>query len=320
MHDVLPHITESDFPAIRRGELDTLQVNLGYRCNLSCLHCHVAASPRRKEEMDRETVDMVIRFLKRSGASTIDLTGGAPEMNAHFRYLVQTAREMGVRVIDRCNLTILEESGYEELAEFFAEQRVNVVASLPCYMEDNVDAQRGDGVFGSSIRMLQRLNELGYGKAGTELELDLIYNPEGATLPPAQETLEADYKQVLHERYGISFNALYALTNLPIGRFGSTLISKGKLQGYIDLLRGAHQPENLKNVMCRSQLSVDWQGRVYDCDFNQMLGVPLRYNGSVHPHLSELLDAALPGLPIQVYNHCYGCTAGQGSSCGGALT
>ncbi len=320
MHDVLPHIAKTDFPPIRRRELDTLQINLGYRCNLSCLHCHVAASPRRKEQMNRETVNLVLRFLKLSGAGAIDLTGGAPEMNANFRYLVASAREMGVRVIDRCNLTILEEPGYEDLAEFLADQQVDIVASLPCYLEENVDAQRGDGVFDSSIRMLQRLNSLGYGKADSGLELDLIYNPQGATLPPAQNELEADYKRILDERYGIRFNALYALANLPVGRFGSTLISKGKLQEYVSLLRDAHQPENLKSVMCLNQLSVDWQGHVYDCDFNQMLGVPLRYNGSSRPHLSELLDAKLLGLPIQVYNHCYGCTAGQGSSCGGALT
>ncbi|MFN9121711.1 MAG: arsenosugar biosynthesis radical SAM (seleno)protein ArsS [bacterium] len=323
MHPTLPRLEPVDFPALKRGVPDTLQVNLGYLCNQQCLHCHVAASPSRTELMTRETVDQVIAFLDACAISTLDLTGGAPEMNPHFRELVCAARERGLRVIDRCNLTILLEPGYEDLADFLAAQSVEITASLPCYLEDNVDQQRGRGVHARSIEALRRLNALGYGRRDSGRVLNLVYNPLGPSLPPAQGPLEAAYKDELAARYGIVFNRLYALTNMPIQRFGSTLISKGTFDGYLDLLRSAHRPENLEGVMCRTLISVDWQGYVYDCDFNQMLGLgmPLAQptRTSQRAHLSDLVGRDLVGLPIEVRNHCYGCTAGQGSSCGGSL-
>ncbi|MGH8427891.1 MAG: arsenosugar biosynthesis radical SAM (seleno)protein ArsS [Gammaproteobacteria bacterium] len=316
MHDVRLRLAETPFPALLRARSDTLQVNLGYLCNLACLHCHVAASPHRKEQMDRETAETVLEFLKRPEIETLDLTGGAPEMNTNFRWLVHEARAMGKRVMDRCNLTILEEPGYGDLGEFLARERVEIVASLPCYLEHNVDRQRGKGVYGGSIRMLQKLNAIGYGVQGSGLVLDLVYNPQDPVLPPAQGPLEADYRRYLDEHFGVSFNQLFVLANLPIGRFGSWLVSKGRFAEYMTTLRGAHRNENMERVMCRSLISVDWRGYVYDCDFNQMLDMPL---GGRRTHLSELLDADLAGRPIAVSGHCYGCTAGQGSSCGGAL-
>lgn len=319
MHATLPLLEHSDFPAIRRRAPDTLQVNLGYKCNQSCLHCHVNAGPTRTELMARDTIFEVVAFLKTAGIKTLDITGGAPELNPHFRLLVESARQLGVRVIDRCNLTILFEPGQEGLAEFLATQRVEITASLPCYLEDNVDRQRGKGVFETSIRALRRLNTLGYGQVDSSLVLNLVYNPQGPVLPPAQEALEQDYKQRLRKEHGIEFNRLYALTNMPIQRFGSTLVSKGQFDPYVQLLKNAYRPENLDTVMCRSLLSVDWQGFVYDCDFNQMLGLPLAWKGEPRSHLRELLGADLDGNPIVVRDHCYGCTAGQGSSCGGAL-
>jgi len=319
MHDSLPLLVETDFPALRRDRLDTLQVNVGYRCNQSCLHCHVNAGPTRTEEMPAEVAELIIRYLDVSGVSTLDITGGAPELNAHFRQLVSAGSERGLRVIDRCNLSVLEEPGQEDLGEFLAGHGVEVVASMPCYLEENVNAQRGNGVFEASIRGLRQLNALGYGKSGSDLSLDLVYNPQGPTLPPSQQTLEPDYKETLTERYGISFNQLYVIANMPVGRFGSTLISKGKMDGYLALLRDAHREDNLDTVMCRSLLSIDWQGFVYDCDFNQMLGLPMRVNGSPRTRLSDLMEVDIEGKAIAVRAHCYACTAGQGSSCGGAL-
>ena len=318
MHPTLPRLEKTSFPALRRGALETVQINLGYLCNQSCVHCHVNAGPTRTENMTRETVDQIIDYLKICGAKTIDLTGGAPEMNENFRYLVSKARQHGLKVMDRCNLTILSEPGYEGTAEFLAENQVAVVASLPCYIGDNVDAQRGKGVFGASIKGLQMLNSLGYGKDNSDLTLDLVYNPQGATLPPPQLELEADYHQHLDDEFGVHFNKLYTIANMPIKRFGSMLISKGTFNDYMDLLRSAHQAGNLASVMCRSLISVDWQGYVYDCDFNQMLDLPLS-NEHERTHISELMDVDLEGKKIVVKNHCYGCTAGQGSSCGGAL-
>lgn len=319
MHATLPLLQRTDFPPLRRKPLEILQVNLGYRCNQSCLHCHVNAGPNRKENMTRETVDQVIDFLNASRVHTLDITGGAPELNPHFRDLAKTARDLGIHVIDRCNLTILEQPGQEDLAEFLAEQRIDVVASLPCYLEENVNAQRGKGVFASSIRVLQRLNGLGYGQEGTELTLTLVYNPQGPHLPPPQIALEADYKKHLGERYGIKLNRLYTLTNMPIQRFGSMLISKGQFYEYMDLLKSAYREENLQTVMCRNLLSVGWDGYVYDCDFNQMLDLPLPWKGRPRTHIKDLLAVDLTHNPIRVAEHCYGCTAGQGSSCGGAL-
>ena len=319
MHEVLPLLQKTDFPPLARRGLATLQVNLGYVCNQTCQHCHVNAGPNRTESMDGETVDAVLEALRATGASTLDLTGGAPELNPHFRRLVRDARALGARVIDRCNLTVLSEPGQEDLAGFLAEQRVEITASLPCYLEDNVDTQRGRGVYAGSIRGLQTLNALGYGAGDGVRVLNLVYNPLGPSLPPPQAALEADYRRMLGERFGIRFDRLLTLANMPIQRFGSTLISKGGFGGYMALLKGAHRAENLDAVMCRDLVSVDWQGWVYDCDFNQMLGLPLRAPGRARTHVRELAAVALAGLPIVVRDHCYGCTAGQGSSCGGAL-
>jgi radical SAM/Cys-rich protein len=319
MHATLPLLLDTDFPPIARRKVETLQVNLGYVCNQACLHCHVNAGPTRTESMTRATVDQVLGYLEASGAATIDLTGGAPELNPYFRDLVRGARRLGATVIDRCNLTILFEPGQEGLAEFLAAERVRIVASLPCYTEELVDRQRGKGVYGKSVAAIRKLNTLGYGREGSGLAIDLVYNPQGPSLPPPQAALEADYKRVLGEHFGIVFNQLYTIANMPIQRFGSTLVTRGQFNDYMKLLRGAHRPENLDGVMCRSMVSIDWQGYLYDCDFNQMLGLPLRVAGRARTHLSQVLAADLAGSPIVVRDHCYGCTAGQGSSCGGAL-
>jgi len=319
MHATLPLLKESDFPAISRDSAETLQVNLGYLCNQTCQHCHVDAGPRRKEIMDKENIDAVLNYLRIKKVKTLDLTGGAPEMNPHFKYLVREARKLGVRVMDRCNLSILEEEGYEDMTAFLAENQVEVVASLPCYLSDNVDAQRGKGVFDASINALKKLNALGYGEEGSGLSLTLVYNPQGVSLPPSQEALEIAYKRELKLRYGVIFNQLFTITNMPIKRFGSWLVSKGEFEGYMQLLRDNYSEENLHAVMCKSLISVDWQGYVYDCDFNQMLALPLMLKGKSRPHLKDLMAHDLHGQPIVVMDHCYGCTAGQGSSCGGAL-
>ena len=317
MRATLPLLEVTDFPALQRTPLETLQVNLGYKCNQRCLHCHVNASPDRKEMMSRETLDLILPVLKARQIKTLDLTGGAPELHDDFRYLVTQARAAGVHVIDRCNLTILFEPNQEGLAEFLAEHQVEVVASLPCYSLENVDKQRGEGVFDKSIAGLQKLNALGYGQPGTGLLLNLVYNPQGPSLPPNQQALEADYKRELREHFGIEFNHLYALANMPIKRFGSTLISKGQFQDYMKLLKDNFHQDNLEQVMCHSLVSVDWQGYLYDCDFNQQLGLPL--SGGKRKHLRDLLADELNGKPICVADHCFGCTAGQGSSCGGAF-
>lgn len=320
MLSTLPHLIESDFPPVRRGRIKTLQVNLGYRCNQSCVHCHVAAGPQRTEMMDRDTLESVFDCLRGGAIETLDVTGGAPELHPDFRDLVTQARGLGCHVIDRCNLTILSEPGQEDLAPFLADQGVEVVASLPCYLADNVDAQRGKGVFAASIAGLRRLNTLGYGRPGSSLILCLVYNPQGAELPPAQCELEAAYRDQLAERYGIVFNRLYTLANMPIQRFGSMLLSKGKLGAYLALLKSAHRAENLATLMCRELVSIDWRGRVYDCDFNQMLGLPVTAAAEGGVHLRDLALDGLEGLPVRVADHCFGCTAGQGSSCSGALT
>ena len=319
MHPTLPLLAATDFPALKRTRVDTLQVNLGYKCNQSCLHCHVNAGPNRTEMMDGATAALVLEVLQARGVGTLDLTGGAPELSPHFRTLVQGARALGVKVIDRCNLTILSEPGHEDLAAFLAAQGVEVVASMPCYSVTNVDRQRGEGVFDRSIAGLRALNALGYGRPGSGLVLNLVYNPQGAVLPPPQGPLEADYKRELATHFGIVFNQLFALTNMPIQRFGSTLVSKGTFGSYLQLLKGAYQPQNLATVMCRSLVSVDYQGELYDCDFNQMLGLSARLGPSARPHLRDLLHTDAAGTSIRVADHCYGCTAGQGSSCGGAL-
>jgi radical SAM/Cys-rich protein len=317
MRDMLPLLDRIPFPPLSRGALETLQVNVGYRCNQTCFHCHVNAGPNRTEEMDGATADLVLAFAARQRIRTLDITGGAPELNPHFRRLVLDARALGIRVMDRCNLTILEQPGQEGLAAFLAANGVEVVASMPCYLEDNVERQRGKGVFDASIRGLKVLNALGYGR-DPALPLNLVYNPQGPSLPPPQAALEADYKRILGERHGIVFNQLYVLANMPIQRFGSTLVTKGEFDGYLDLLQHAHLDANLDGVMCRSLVSVDWQGYVHDCDFNQILGLPLGGDAE-RVHLSDLMTQNLAGRPIRVAGHCYGCTAGQGSSCGGAL-
>mgnify|MGYP000585232754 CR=1 FL=1 len=319
MHATLPLIQQFGFPPLKRGRLETLQVNLGYKCNQSCLHCHVNAGPTRTEAMSRETIADVLAFIAVAGIRTLDITGGAPELNPHFRELVTRARELGARVIDRCNLTILLEPGHEDLAQFLAGQRVEITASLPCYTEELVDRQRGKGVYERSIEALRKLNALGYGQPGSGLAINLVYNPQGPSLPPGQVGLEADYKRELGTRHGVTFNQLYTLANMPIQRFGSTLVSKGQFNEYMTLLKGAHRDENLAGVMCRTLVSVDWQGAVFDCDFNQMLGLPLEVGDKPRVQLSDLIGRNLEGNPIAVRDHCYGCTAGQGSSCAGAL-
>ena len=319
MHATLHRLEATTFPAISRTRTGTLQVNLGYKCNQSCVHCHVNAGPTRTEMMNAGTVDQVLAYLEAQEIGILDMTGGAPELNVEFRRLVIGARALGVKVIDRCNLTILSEPGHEDLAAFLAAHQVEVVASLPCYTEELVDRQRGKGVYERSIAGIRALNALGYAMPGTGLLLNLVYNPQGPSLPPAQVALEADYKRILGETFGIRFNQLFTLANMPIQRFGSMLISKGKFNDYMELLRSAHSEQNLDSVMCRSMVSVDHQGYLYDCDFNQMLGLPLEVEGRRRTHLRDVLDTDLEGNPIVVREHCYGCTAGQGSSCGGAL-
>jgi radical SAM/Cys-rich protein len=320
MHATLPLLLPSDFPAIRRGRLETLQVNLGYFCNQSCLHCHVNAGPTRKEMMSAATVDEVIRYLADSDIRTLDLTGGAPELNPGFRRLVSAAHARGIRVIDRCNLTVLREPGQEDTAGFLVDNKVEIVASLPCYLKENVDSQRGEGVYEESLAALRLLNRLGYGKEDSGLILNLVYNPQGPVLPPPQPDLERDYRSYLNDHHHIVFNHLLTLTNVPINRFGSTLVSRGEFAAYMDLLRAAHREENLAGLMCRTLLSIDWEGYAYDCDFNQMLGLDAPIDGAAKTHISRLGGRDLSGNRIRVADHCYACTAGQGSSCGGALS
>ncbi|MCF6337959.1 MAG: arsenosugar biosynthesis radical SAM protein ArsS [Gammaproteobacteria bacterium] len=320
MLETLPLLEKTIFPALQRETVSTLQVNLGYLCNQQCLHCHVNAGPKRTEIMNADNIQNVIDYLDASNVKLLDLTGGAPELNPHFRKLVKAARARNVAVIDRCNLTILDEPGQEDLAEFLAEHGVQVTASLPCYQKENVDGQRGKGVFEKSITGLKKLNQLGYGQADNNLELNLVYNPTGPFLPPPQGALEADYKQKLFKEHGIVFTQLLTLANMPIQRFGSSLISTGKFHDYMALLQTAHKDENLQTVMCRSLISVDWQGYLYDCDFNQMLDLPMQLAAIKRPHLRDALNQDVSGASIVVRGHCYGCTAGQGSSCGGALS
>jgi radical SAM/Cys-rich protein len=313
------------FPKLRRGALTTLQVNLGYRCNQSCSHCHVGAGPHRRESMDAGTLALIPAVLEARRLSCLDITGGAPELHPGFRDLVRRVRGQGVEVIDRCNLTILSEPGQEDLAEFLAGEGVQVVASLPCYLEDNVDRQRGDGVFERSIAGLRRLNALGYGHENSPLQLHLVFNPQGPQLPPEQQQLEHDYKKVLAERHGVMFHRLFALANMPIQRFAASLRASGEHDRYMELLRGAHRSTNLDAVMCRNLISVDWRGEIHDCDFNQMLDLGLHPEalsgrGGRRARLEDLLQTDPLGDPIQVGDHCWGCTAGHGSSCGGALS
>lgn len=320
MLDTWPLLKDSEFPAINRQPLEILQVNLGYLCNQTCQHCHVNAGPNRKELMTGDTIDDILRILSLPHVHTLDLTGGAPEMNPLFRELVMAASSMGKQVVDRCNLTILTEPGYEDLIDFLTQHRVGIVASLPCYLEENVDGQRGKGVYNKSIEGLRLLNEAGYAKPGSGLELNLVYNPTGPYLPPGQQQLETDYKNYLNEHYNLLFNNLFTITNMPIARFGSSLMSQGKFEEYMNLLKDSMNLTNLNGVMCKNQLSIDWQGYVYDCDFNQMLKLNLKHPQTDEPlHIRDLLSMDMQQLDIIVADHCFGCTAGQGSSCGGAL-
>ena len=306
--------------ALRRATLETVQVNLGYRCNLSCVHCHVSAGPHRKEMMSAATVELLVAVLRRRRPRRVDLTGGAPELHPAFRRLVSAARRLGVEVIDRCNLTVLDEPGQEDTAEFLAAQRVAIIASLPCYDEGNVAAQRGKRVYERSIAALRRLNALGYGREDG-LALHLVHNPLGPSLPPPQAELEARYRRELGARFGIAFNSLYTIANMPIGRFARVLRANGEYDAYMRLLARRFNADTLPELMCRRTVSVDWRGRLYDCDFNQMLGLatPRAGVGARSARLADLLDTSLEGRPIATDSHCLGCTAGAGSSCGGAL-
>ena len=320
MRDTWPLLKQTDFPALKRRTPEILQVNLGYLCNQSCLHCHVAAGPTRKELMISDNIELLLKVLEMPSIHTLDLTGGAPEMNPLFKDLVRESRNYDVTVIDRCNLTILLEPGYEDLAQFLAENKVQIVASLPCYIQENVDGQRGKGVYQKSIDALKMLNQLGYGAEGGDLGITLVYNPTGPYLPPSQEELQVDYQNFLQNEFGIVFNQLFTITNMPIARFGSTLLSKGQFEEYMTLLKDSFSAANLKNLMCMNQLSVDWRGYVYDCDFNQMLNMNVENPKNGLPlHIRDVLETNMQDIPIRIADHCYGCTAGQGSSCGGAL-
>lgn len=303
---------------LTRRAVDVLQVNMGRYCNLACIHCHVESGPTRTEMMSRETVDAVLRFLASSNILALDITGGAPELNPNFDYLVESAIRLGRHVMDRCNLTVIFESKKDYLPEFFKRHRVELVCSLPCYSEENVDRQRGKGTFELSIRALQMLNAIGYGRDDS-LVLNLVYNPVGAHLPPPQEKLEQDYKKILNERFGIVFNQLYCLSNMPITRYATHLKLRGEYQSYMNLLESSFNPSTIEQVMCRNLISVGWEGLVYDCDFNQMLDLPIRDRAGKPLHIETLSLAQVEQHEIIVGNHCYACTAGSGSSCGGAL-
>ena len=302
----------------RRG-VDVLQVNMGKYCNLACTHCHVESGPNRPELMSREIVDAVLRFLGRTNIPTVDITGGAPELNPTFDYLVESAVGLGRHVMDRCNLTVIFEPGKDYLPEFFERHRVELVCSLPCYSEENVDRQRGKGTFELSIRALQMFNELGYGQSESGLVLHLVYNPVGPHLPPPQDQLEQDYKRILKEKFGIVFNRLYCLSNMPITRYATHLKLRSDYEKYMQLLESSFNPSTLDQVMCRNLISVGWEGTIYDCDFNQMLDLPIRDADGKPLNISTLSFDQVQHLPVTVGDHCYACTAGSGSSCGGAL-
>ncbi len=305
-----------DASTLDRTSLTTLQINLGKLCNQTCEHCHVGAGPHRKEIMTGKTADRVLEWLAASEIPTVDITGGAPELNPSFRRIVEKARALGRQVMVRCNLTVIFEPGMDWLVDFYRGQRVELICSLPCYLEENVDAQRGDGVYEKSIRALRLLNDAGFGPPG-DLQLKLVYNPIGAYLPPPQKALEEDYRRELGERFGIRFNELFTITNMPITRFSSYLKVSGQRESYMVLLRGAYNPDTLPGLMCRNLISVGWEGTLYDCDFNQMLDIAV---GNGRPlKLWDTSPENLIGRAIRLGDHCFGCTAGAGSSCGGAL-
>ena len=315
-HNFSETLQSHDLPDLHRTQLSDLQINLGYLCNQACEHCHVEAGPKRTELMDWETMQKILAWAKQAGIRSVDLTGGAPEMNPHFRKFIKAFQDQGADIISRCNLTILTEPGYEDLAGWYAENQIRLVSSMPCYTRKNVEQQRGKGVFAKSIEALRKLNEAGYGY-DPELPLDLVYNPGGAFLPPAQFALEQDYKTRLKDDFGIEFSNLLTITNLPIKRFEHYLSRSGQLESYLSLLVENFNPCTVGNLMCRQLISVDWQGNVFDCDFNQMLDMPL--SGGAQTKLWDLDAHTLEGQAIAVNTHCYGCTAGAGSSCGGAL-
>lgn len=319
MIDTLPLLVKNiQFPAIQKGSVDTFQVNLGYLCNQQCNHCHVNASPKRTEIMSRDIIDKIIDVISKSkNITTLDLTGGAPEMNPHFKYLVESLSNRLEKIIVRSNLTILTEPGYEDYIDFFVQHGIEVTASLPCYSQQNVDMQRGKGVFENSIKALRALNEAGYASSAGKLVLNLVYNPGGAFLPPQQQPLEAEYKQILQQQFNLQFNNLYTITNMPIKRFGSTLVSKNEFENYMTLLQDSFNDSSLESVMCRNIISIGWDGSLYDCDFNQMLKLKV---GNAMPNNIQQLDKWQDNKQdITIANHCFACTAGQGSSCGGAL-
>lgn len=303
--------------SVTRKEVRILQLNIGKKCNQRCIHCHVDAGPERTEVMDRTVMDRVLELISRTQSiHTVDITGGAPELNPSFQYLITGLTALNRKVIDRCNLTVLFEPGQERTASFLAENRVQITASLPCYLEENVNRQRGDGVYKKSIKALQMLNRLGYGLKNTDLTLNLVYNPAGANLPPDQEVLESDYKSKLKEMHGIEFNNLFTITNMPINRFAKSLQREGRLEKYMRLLREHFNPETVNRLMCRETLSVGWDGKLYDCDFNQELGIPLQHRNN---SIWKVEDLQFIDAEVALGDHCFGCTAGAGSSCRGAL-
>ncbi len=316
-HHFSDKLREHRVSPLRASGIKVMQINVGKVCNQTCTHCHVDAGPDRRESMSRETAQAVIDVLAASDIPTLDITGGAPEMNPNFRWLVEQARELGRRVIDRCNLTILMANGFNDLPEFLAQHEVEVVASLPCYLETNCDRQRGDGVFKRSIDALRRLNALGYGHSGSERKLTLVYNPTGVSLPPSQDQLEANYRTELESRYGIVFSELHTITNLPISRFLDDLLRQGQLEVYLQKLIDNFNPLTVDGVMCRTMISVDWQGNLFDCDFNQMLH--MRLSDNLPQHISHFDTDRLANRDIETGRHCFGCTAGSGSSCQGAV-
>ena len=306
------------FPNIKKEFIDTLQINIGYKCNQACKHCHVNSSPSRTEMMSEEILNLIPKIIKKFNIKTLDITGGAPEMNPNFKKLVLSLKNQNINIIDRCNLTIFFEKGYEDLPDFLAENNVIITASLPCYEKENVEKQRGSGVFDKSINAIKILNKLGYGINETGLQLNLVYNPINPTLPPPQEKLETDYKNILYEKYNITFNNLYTITNMPINRYADFLKMTGELEKYFELLANNFNQKNLKNLMCKKTISVDWEGQIYDCDFNQQLKLK-SLNGP--KNLYELLNYSSSfNYQIAAKSHCFACTAGAGSSCGGSLS
>jgi len=307
-----------NFPFIKKEHIETLQINIGLKCNQACKHCHVNSSPLRTEKMSYEIISLIPKVIEKYKIKTLDITGGAPEMHPEFRNLITTLSDKNIDIIDRCNLTIFFEDGFEDLPQFLAKNNVIVTASLPCYEKDNVELQRGYGVFDKSINALKILNDLGYGKQKDGLQLNLVYNPVNPILPPSQEILEADYKRILFEKYNISFNNLYTITNMPINRYADSLNRENKLDSYYKLLKENFNKNNLENLMCKKTISVNWQGQIYDCDFNQQINL----KGNKGPKtLSDLINKSFKfNYGVAVNEHCFACTAGAGSSCGGTLT